>query len=519
MFLPSAFLFEDCPNCGQTTTSGALSDYDELNLAYEAHYLNFFPSNHSLPDDEIIALQEIAALDTRLGELDSRIVAVASLLEALQRHQIEIQRSITLRKGLVSPIRKLPNDVLGDIFIEAHESESSDAFSKLWSPFDMESIPWAVSQVCSRWRQIACKACPSLWSTFQVTTGGSSYDDFGHWSVGFRSSGQEISLKYLPNMVRECLDRSGNHALTFTAELGTSKDKEIIVALADHCERWREVTWSGYGRDPPLDRIKGRLPLLEIFRWKGFTRDGLPLDNAIFTVAPRLRTLEIPLFCQLSFPWLQLQYLQIHNVSEDQQQDIFDVRRCTNLVECHILYSDFSTPSSAEPPIFSRLRILQCYVSSLETFVNSPVLEELKLVDGLQFTTPSIIGQMASKLETVTFHIPPTNEDMHLAVAVLNSLSNVTTLNLGYSRRDPSILPLIEALYLSPTRQEKPLMSRLQRLTLPETNHILQSIVMFQSRLPALQSLQIGGRHSRPAGLSEELLQELQKQGLDITWK
>ncbi|KAJ7584436.1 hypothetical protein C8J56DRAFT_152003 [Mycena floridula] len=199
-FFPSASPFSNCPKCEQTTTSGALSDYNELNSAYEAHYIDFFPSNHSLPDHEAIALQEIAALDIRHGEVESRIVAVASLLEALQNHQIEIQRSITLRKGLVSPIRKLPNDVLGDIFIEAHESQSSDAFFERWSPFDMDSIPWAVSQVCSRWRQIACKTCPSLWSTFQVTTGGSSYDDFGHCSVGFRSSGQEISLKYLPNM-------------------------------------------------------------------------------------------------------------------------------------------------------------------------------------------------------------------------------------------------------------------------------------------------------------------------------
>ncbi|KAJ7584440.1 hypothetical protein C8J56DRAFT_1090177 [Mycena floridula] len=452
-FFPTTFPFADCPKCGRTTTTRVASNHDELNLAYQAHYSDYLSSNHSFPDEEAIARQEVALLDIRLGKIKGRMVAATSFVEELRQHEIDLERSIALRKGLFSPIRKIPSNILGAIFTEAHESRTSDR----WSPFDIESIPWVVGQVCNLWRQLVCESSSSLWSTCTIRTGGSNG---GRQSPrGFKSSGQEIPLRYLPDMVRECLRRSepGHHALTLTVELGHS-DLEITAALVEHCERWKKITWSaGYDTGPaPLDRIKGRLPLLEVLRWEGYTRDGLPSDNDIFAVAPRLRKLEIPLFCQLSFPWLQLQYLQILDYSDEQQRDPSVLHLCRNLVECHAMYDDSKFPPP-EPLIFNRLHILQCNVSSLETFVHSPAVEELKLRGELEATTPSIVERLAARPSTVSFTIPSTDEDMHLAVAVLNSLPYVSTLNLDchfYRGNGPSSLPIIEALRLSPTRQE-----------------------------------------------------------------
>ncbi|KAJ7584387.1 hypothetical protein C8J56DRAFT_1090058 [Mycena floridula] len=518
-FFPSTSSFSDCPNCGQTTRAGITSDYNDLNSAYEAHYHDIFPSNHSLPDDESLKLllsRRSFPWTPRLGGVNSRITAVASLLEDLQRHQIEIQRAITLRKGLVSPIRKLPNEILANIFMEVHQfgpSANDDESSPMWSPFDMETIPWVAGQVCGRWRQTVCESCPALWSTFGVKIGLSGSNsmigpsDWYHDVVGLKSSGEQMSEQYLVDIVREYLRRSHNSVLNFVLALDEHDRtaKEIIAALVDQCERWRNVTLRGsYSRPTQLDQIKGRLPLLEAFHWEN-SRELLPLDDETFAVAPQLHRLTMPHPYQHSFPWSQLQYLEMDQATSSILQ------HCSNLVECDVKYDSDSSP--AAPLVFHHLRTFHCPLSSFQRFTNSPALEELT------FTAPSIIEPLASRPTTVTFTLPHQDEKMHIAVALLKSFSDVTTLelwcNFHGNGRGPSSLPVIEALRLS----QHSVMPQLKHLRMYHTNHIPRWFEVFQSRLPDIQSLQIPGIHPRPLDVSEECLEELRKHGLQITWK
>ncbi|KAJ7572545.1 hypothetical protein C8J56DRAFT_989388 [Mycena floridula] len=530
MFLPRASPFLGCSKCQQTTSSGPPSNYDEMNSAYESHYTNFFPSNHPLPDDEADIFQEIASLDIRLVELKSRIAAVASLMDQLLQDQKGLQRSIALRKGLVCPIRKLPNEILENIFMDAYES------SCLWSPFDMEQIPWVIGQVCRRWRQIACESCASLWSTFEIIIYST---ERGYPYAGKESSGREKTLEYLPAIVRECLHRSGDHSLTFTLNFNYASRpgvEKIMEELISHCDRWRFVTWEAVDwhaftykyndpKPPPLEgRIKGNLPLLESFHWDSYIAHESVLDIDTFSVAPRLRRVTMPTsssLSRISFPWAQLQYLELGPSDEyDCKLDSIVLQRCSNLVECNVTECTFFPPT--EPFIFNHLRILHCQTSTLVAFVNSPVLEELHLDGNLKSAKLPITQRLSATLTTVSFSFAALEENVAIAVDILLALSNVTTLSLGYfsyEQTEASILPVIDALRIIPAPENQAAMPRLRHISVEnmKLDVIPQWLEVVQSRLPDLQSLRIAATY-QTSDFPTEHLEQLRNQGVQINW-
>ncbi|GJJ14768.1 hypothetical protein Clacol_009036 [Clathrus columnatus] len=67
--------------------------------------------------------------------------------------QAAIQQEMTLIRGLIAPIRRLPSDLLREVFLTCFEHSASSA--------------WTLAAVCSTWRRLALSV-PILWSKIRL---------------------------------------------------------------------------------------------------------------------------------------------------------------------------------------------------------------------------------------------------------------------------------------------------------------------------------------------------------------
>ncbi|KAJ6560353.1 hypothetical protein B0H19DRAFT_895180, partial [Mycena capillaripes] len=113
-------------------------------------------------DEEILSTREIIANEeNRLRVLDENTAHVQRVLATLSRHRDECKEKIRRHSAVVSPLRRLPPEILGKIFL----------LTMRWRLLEDKSIkfqlslgPWGLTRICSRWRNISV-SFPMLWKT------------------------------------------------------------------------------------------------------------------------------------------------------------------------------------------------------------------------------------------------------------------------------------------------------------------------------------------------------------------
>ncbi|KAJ7292591.1 hypothetical protein C8J57DRAFT_1018428, partial [Mycena rebaudengoi] len=85
----------------------------------------------------------------------AHIEELESQLAYIDAARTELLASLEEHKGILSPIRMLPNEILGEIFfILAKAARRSSVANQ---------APWLVTKICSRWRSVALST-PALWT-------------------------------------------------------------------------------------------------------------------------------------------------------------------------------------------------------------------------------------------------------------------------------------------------------------------------------------------------------------------
>ncbi|KAJ7291426.1 hypothetical protein C8J57DRAFT_1026755, partial [Mycena rebaudengoi] len=101
----------------------------------------------------------IADEQSRLLDLDTQIAALQKILEPLVDERNATADRILRHQSVISVARRVPPEILGEIFLMTLPSQE-DVMSDEASCVD--SSPWLVGRICSRWRDIAL-ALPELW--------------------------------------------------------------------------------------------------------------------------------------------------------------------------------------------------------------------------------------------------------------------------------------------------------------------------------------------------------------------
>ncbi|KAF9444110.1 hypothetical protein P691DRAFT_649531, partial [Macrolepiota fuliginosa MF-IS2] len=64
--------------------------------------------------------------------------------------------------ALLTPFRKIPGDILTEIFVRCERGAKRDVVPDVPDSFDRDAGPLLLTQVCQRWRNHAL-ATPQLW--------------------------------------------------------------------------------------------------------------------------------------------------------------------------------------------------------------------------------------------------------------------------------------------------------------------------------------------------------------------
>ncbi|KAJ7106998.1 hypothetical protein C8R44DRAFT_555725, partial [Mycena epipterygia] len=125
-----------------------------MKTPYKDHlYTNFAPS-----DDECRRIRDLLVAPMKnLRDTKEEISRLRDALKQLIRKRDGLTELIDCHLALVSPARRLPQDILQEIFTACLPSQGL-------ATMDSSESPLLISHVCSAWRRLAL-AMPRLWAS------------------------------------------------------------------------------------------------------------------------------------------------------------------------------------------------------------------------------------------------------------------------------------------------------------------------------------------------------------------
>lgn len=236
----------------------------------------YLKTNNAPLDLEIVDIRDsLQNLQQSLIQVDEEIKLLSQTLEKLKTRRVDISKAISKHSGVLSPVRRLPPEMLGEIFIRANDG--------CYAVFGTSYGPWALSHVNHQWRAAALAGPGCLWANPYITIDTDS------------------CYKTDPtSLVRTALDRSRTQSLSLhfyyrePSSLPRVEERalEIFRLVMSHCERWHSLHLNNVSVaiHKLLDGVRGRLPRLLRLSMRG-PAELEPLTA--FAIAPQLRTVQI----------------------------------------------------------------------------------------------------------------------------------------------------------------------------------------------------------------------------------
>lgn len=130
-------------------------------------------------DDEIQATtalsttlrDEIMDMERAMDEKKSILSLLNTALAASQENRAKILRDIMSLSNVIPVVRRLPDEILERIFLDAVWLEEAERRSLAieWRSYSLGVAPLTLSRVCKRWRRIAL-GTPALWRFFNMVS-------------------------------------------------------------------------------------------------------------------------------------------------------------------------------------------------------------------------------------------------------------------------------------------------------------------------------------------------------------
>ncbi|KAJ6580862.1 hypothetical protein B0H19DRAFT_486541 [Mycena capillaripes] len=327
-------------------------------------------SNEPPEDSEIPFIQSvISETDVRLGRLDD--AAMLQNTNKLEEDRRSLLSYRTRNSAILSPLRRMPPEVLGEIFSWTLPSVCLVELGR--GRFDKTDTPWVLTRVSSRWRAISLST-PSLWSRI---------------AIDFATLDCDPSSTYPLSPVETLIQRSPKLKIHFYA----CPDKDfrhqirMFELLSQHTSRWEEFSLGLTPAIVPLlPALRDRLTSLKRLwiQWNG-SPEGLPTESidcfqtarslidAGFTSQYQFLPISLPLHqlvrYQLDGPW------GIH-------KDL--LRLAPNLVEARVIIDFEEEPQhwlNSRDTIIDCLHLQRLFVSEPELLdhFRAPLLDHLAL--------------------------------------------------------------------------------------------------------------------------------------------
>lgn len=363
----------------------------------DASKTNFIPT-----DDEVVAIKHLIAEPlAQISKLDDEIAAAEEIVNVLRRKRLQLLDDVSVHRQLISPVRRVPPDVLREIFISCLPENRNPTMSA-------EEAPVILTRISCQWRDIALTT-PRLWAALHIPVPNASPVFSGSYDCksGKRLTPNEVTEIRL-SAVAEWISRSGTLPLDFSVHEHDGYPpnelcKRFLQAILPYRTRWRSIAFVGLTTSfidihviSPTDLPALETLSLNLYRSET-AQSHMPLwkDMPVFQ-APVIRKFSVTgvrlEISQLPFEWSQLTELSIEGdmwstigvASVDEV--VLTLTKCPNLVKCGLhIGAQLNSPPRTDFPIISLLH-----------------LESLTIYDGLR--TPNLYAALdAPKLRKLDY--------------------------------------------------------------------------------------------------------------------
>ncbi|KAF8137256.1 hypothetical protein EV363DRAFT_1580935 [Boletus edulis] len=128
----------------------------------------------------------ISTLVLQMANVDSAIRKLAAIQAKLEQDSAHVRGSLLAHQALTSPARRIPPEVLGEVFYHCLSK------TPYITPRDVES-PMMLTRVCRHWRDVALST-PHLWSSLSVYLQKTTCEDYRRGCASWSARAKSIPL-------------------------------------------------------------------------------------------------------------------------------------------------------------------------------------------------------------------------------------------------------------------------------------------------------------------------------------
>ena len=372
-------------------------------------------TNHLAPASQSrIICDTISAAQADISQLDGEITRLRTVLDGLMLKREALHKYTHQHMALVSTARRLPPEILSEIFIQCKETKWLDPLYGVLATPRLDMAPLLLGSVCRRWMMITLST-PRLWASIALT----------------------IRPKYLKSdvlLVKTWLTRAGTCPLSIAlGSRGTyvNNMRSLMKVFLLHCERWYDVRLSlPLSVLGSLSPARNRLPNLQ----KLCIDDSFDETVGVFECAPQLRSFYLPFnrTSIIKIPWNQLQHFDTGFNEIDRCLEL--LRLTPNLKTCLMQLSSHTRLTNS-PVQLSYLRHLTVRGSLSHIFdmLLLPELQEIYI--DIQCCRWTATPQLTSLLSQCSLKCLSFSTDVHHAsdndmIQILQACSSLVQLRL-----------------------------------------------------------------------------------------
>ncbi|KAJ6548225.1 hypothetical protein DFH09DRAFT_1170021 [Mycena vulgaris] len=214
-------------------------------------------TNYCPDDEEVVEIRTLLAQPSlRLERLDNEIAVMRKALDTLIAERERVDAYVSAYKALISPVRRLPFDIIQEIFIACMPTHRNCVMSA-------HEAPVLLGRICGSWRTLSL-ATPRLWASLHVVEPRRPFPSSNPSDALF-----EAKLTQRLETAKAWLGRSGQCPLSISLDSPAEQwgappeplslpTERFLQALIQFAPRWRHMSF----RVPPA-ALEALLPLAE----------------------------------------------------------------------------------------------------------------------------------------------------------------------------------------------------------------------------------------------------------------
>ncbi|KAJ7766666.1 hypothetical protein B0H16DRAFT_369866 [Mycena metata] len=355
-----------------------------------------------------LANQDFPTLKAERSRVDAALLAAKGERMAIVDEEHDLRAELRLCTGILSLIRRIPPEILAEIFIYFAPVLDVDHFDARRDPFAEDplstglcmtaEIPWHLGQICRSWRTVAL-SLRSLWSTFDIRPPPPDFSADTHIFHSYLlartpddfRTGQKLPLSTERTLasVANCLERSGQVSVAarivyqdhlhsgplfdFFAECSNRLDHLVLVGFPD--------LFMFYSSCAKYTQLR-RLAIISTDFPNSFTFTSLP-PPPLLTELTVTYMYFVDSTDPFSVPWRQLiKYHEAHCFWNDVRWASY--RQLVNVTDLSLEF--LSRPLNNEPhdpillPKLRHARLALCGDQNIVHFFAMPILETLTYI-------------------------------------------------------------------------------------------------------------------------------------------